>query len=183
MVFNATFNNVSVISWRSAVLVYWWTAPFFYLDMTFSQVKFNTRAVDKKRRRVFLYRKFSFSRCWRFFGPIFKVVTFFSTLVCFATICNNVSDFNHHNLVITEKPLHQLYRFSELLKMLTVLYYWYNDSIYKYILLAEIWSEMVFNIHVFIAVKVKIWKSLKKYMFWLHNYSWLIKAGLLNKIM
>jgi len=47
-VFNATFNNVSVISWRSVVLVYWWTAPFFYLDMTFSQVKFNTRAADKK---------------------------------------------------------------------------------------------------------------------------------------
>ena len=57
---------------------------------------------------------------------------YISQLVRYARICNNVSDFNERNAVITEKLLHQGYRFHKLLKTFTKFYHRYKDLVCKY---------------------------------------------------
>ena len=73
-----------------------------------------------------------------FLWPLFY--DYISQLVRFAHICNNVSDFNDRNLVITGKPLHQGRCFHKLLlKTFTIFFYCYKDLVYmNTILHAEI---------------------------------------------
>ena len=57
-------------------------------------------------------------------------------------VCNNVSDLKDRNLVVTEKLLHQGYRFHKLLKTFTKFYYRYIQIFYiNTILHAEIWTK------------------------------------------
>jgi len=63
-------------------------------------------------------------------NPSYGVYT--SQLVRFARVCNNVLDFNERNTFITEKLLHQGYRYHRLVKTFTKFYYKYRDLISKY---------------------------------------------------
>ena len=57
---------------------------------------------------------------------------YISQLVRFARVCNNVSDFNERNLFITDKLLHQGFRYHKLVKTFTKFYYRYRDLISKF---------------------------------------------------
>ena len=57
---------------------------------------------------------------------------YISQLVWFARVCNNVNYFNERNLFITEKLLHQGFRFHKLIKTFTKFYYRYRNIINKY---------------------------------------------------
>ena len=57
---------------------------------------------------------------------------YISQLVWFARVCNNVSDFNERNLCITEKLLHQGFRYQKLVKTFTKFYHRYKEIIRKY---------------------------------------------------
>jgi len=72
----------------------------------------------------------------------------FSQLDRFVRICNNVSDLNDHNLVITEKPLHQGYRFHKLLKTFTICFCRYKYFVFKYNSSSRDLFKWVFAIHV-----------------------------------
>ena len=57
---------------------------------------------------------------------------YISQLVRFARLCNNVLDFNERNLCITEKLLHQGFRYHKLVKTSTKFYDRHKDIIRKY---------------------------------------------------
>ena len=52
-----------------------------------------------------------------FLSPSYGVYLF--QLVRFACVCNNVLDFSERNLCITEKLLHQCFRYHKLVKTFT----------------------------------------------------------------
>ena len=60
---------------------------------------------------------------------------YISQLVRFARVCSNVSDFNERNLFITDKLLHQGFRYHKLVKTFTQFYYRYrfNFEIQNYL--------------------------------------------------
>ena len=53
-------------------------------------------------------------------------------LVRFARVCSDISDFNEQNLYLTEKLLHQGYRYHKLHKTFTKFYYRYLDLLRKF---------------------------------------------------
>ncbi len=87
-----------------------------------------TRVYDK--RDDFSFPIVNFLFFWMMTFPSYGL--YISHLVRFPRICNNVFDFNDRNLIITEKLFHQEYRFHQLLKTFTKLYYRYTDLVYTY---------------------------------------------------
>ena len=57
---------------------------------------------------------------------------YISQRVPFARACNNVLDFSERNLCITEKLLHQGFRYQKLVKTFTKFYHQYDEIIRKY---------------------------------------------------
>ena len=57
---------------------------------------------------------------------------YISQLIRFARACSNVRDFNERNLYITNKLLHQGYRYFKLRKYFTKFYYRNSDLVLKY---------------------------------------------------
>ena len=84
MVFNATFNNISVISWRSVLLVEETGVPENTTDMS---------QVTEKLYHIMLYT----SPCSRF--ELASVVIGTDCIGCWKS--------NYHNITVTPKQLHQ----------------------------------------------------------------------------
>ena len=103
---------------------------FLDLDIYISNGKIDTKIYDKRDDFSFPIVNFPFLDGDVPLAPSYGV--YISQLVRFARICNNVSDFNERNLCITEKLLHQGFRYHKLVKTFTKFYHRYNDIILKY---------------------------------------------------
>ena len=57
---------------------------------------------------------------------------YISQLVRFARVCSSVSDFSERNLYLTEKLLHQGYRYHKLHKTFSKFYYRYTELLRKF---------------------------------------------------
>ena len=104
--------------------------PFLDLHITLSQGNLNTRVYDKRDDFSFPIVNFPFLDGDVPLAPSYGV--YISQLVRFARICNKVSDFNDRNQCITEKLLHQGYRYHKLLKTFIKFYHRYKDILHKY---------------------------------------------------
>ena len=74
---------------------------FFDLDISLPHCKINTRVYDKRGDVTFPIVNFPFFEFDVPLDPLYDVCI--SHLLRFARICNNVSDFNHGNLLVTVK--------------------------------------------------------------------------------
>ena len=103
---------------------------FLDLDISINNGKLNSKIYDKRDDFKFPIVNYPFLDGDVPLSPSYGV--YISQLVRFARVCNNVNDFNERNLFITEKLLHQGFRFHKLIKTFTKFYYRYRDIINKY---------------------------------------------------
>ena len=104
--------------------------PFLDLDIYIINGKLNTKIYDKRDDFSFPIVNYPFLDGDVPLSPSYGV--YISQLVRFARVCNNVLDFNERNLCITEKLLHQGFRYHKLVKTFTKFYHRYKDIIRKY---------------------------------------------------
>ena len=104
--------------------------PFLDLDITLENCTLKTKIYDKRDDFDFPIVNFPFLDGDVPIAPSYGV--YISQLVRFARVCSHVSDFNERNLFITEKLLHQGYRYHKLLKTFSKFYYRYESLIRKY---------------------------------------------------
>ena len=79
-------------------------------------IKLNNKIYDKRDDFSFPIVNYPFLDDDVPLSPSYSV--YISQLVRFARVCNNVLDFNERNLCITEKVLHQGFRYHKLVKTL-----------------------------------------------------------------
>lgn len=103
---------------------------FLDLNVNICNGKLTTKIYDKRDDFTFPIVNFPFLDGDIPLGPSYGV--YISQLVRFARVCNNVTDFNERNSFITEKLLHQGYRYHRLVKTFTKFYYKYKDLMLKY---------------------------------------------------
>ena len=104
--------------------------PFLDLDIHISNGNIDTKIYDKRDDFSFPIVNYPFLD-----GDVPLAASYgvyISQLVRFARVCNNVHDFNERNLFITDKLLHQGFRYHKLLKTFTKFYHRYKDTILKY---------------------------------------------------
>ena len=104
--------------------------PFLDLDIRLCDGNLHTKIYDKRDDFSFPIVNYPFLDGDVPMAPSYGV--YISQLVRFARVCNNVSDFNERNLFITEKLLHQGFRYHKLVKTFTKFYYRYRDLISKF---------------------------------------------------
>ena len=104
--------------------------PFLDLDINISQGQLKTKIYDKRDDFSFHIVNFPFLDGDVPLAPSYGV--YISQLVRFARVCNDVSDFNERNLYITEKLLHQGFRYHKLVKTFSKFYHRYQNIITKY---------------------------------------------------
>ena len=104
--------------------------PFLDLDIFIENNMIKTKIYDKRDDFDFPIVNFPFLDGDVPIAPSYGV--YISQLVRFARISSSVSDFNERNLFITEKLLHQGYRYHKLLKTFTKFYYRYESLLKKY---------------------------------------------------
>ena len=104
--------------------------PFLDINFNINNDKLDTKIYDKRDDFSFPIVNYPFLDGDVPLAPSYGV--YISQLVRFARVCNNVNDFNERNLVITEKLLHQGFRFHKLVKTFTKFYYRYRDLVHKY---------------------------------------------------
>ena len=88
--------------------------PFLDLDITINQGKLNTKVYDKRDDFSFPIVNFPHLDGDVPLAPSYGV--YISQLVRYARVCSDVSDFNDRNLCLTEKLLHQGFRYHKLIK-------------------------------------------------------------------
>ena len=104
--------------------------PFLDLDISIENNMIKNKIYDKRDDFDFPIVNFPFLDGDVPIAPSYGV--YISQLVRFARISSSVSDFNERNLFITEKLLHQGYRYHKLLKTFTKFYYRYESLLKKY---------------------------------------------------
>ena len=104
--------------------------PFLDLDITIDKGNLTTKIYDKRDDFSFPIVNFPFLDGDVPLAPSYGV--YISQLVRFARVCSNVADFNERNLYLTEKLLHQGYRYHKLHKTFTKFYYRYLDLLRKF---------------------------------------------------
>ena len=103
---------------------------FLDLDINITNGKLETKIYDKRDDFSFPIVNYPFLDGDVPMAPSYGV--YISQLVRFARVCNNIIDFNERNLYITEKLLHQGFRYHKLVKTFTKFYHRYKDLIRKY---------------------------------------------------
>ena len=93
--------------------------PFLDLDIRLCDGNLHTKIYDKSDDFSFPIANYPFLDGDVPMAPSNGV--YISQLVRFARVCNNVSDFNERNLFITNKLLHQGFRYHKLVKTFTKL--------------------------------------------------------------
>ena len=91
--------------------------PFLDLDITLSNGKLITKIYDIRDDFSFPIVNFPFLDGDIPLAPSYEI--YISQLVRYTRVCSDVSDFNERNLCITEKLLHQGYRYHKLHKTFT----------------------------------------------------------------
>ena len=104
--------------------------PFLDINFHICNDKLNTKNYDKSFDFSFPIVNHPFLDGDSPLAPSYGV--YISQLVRFARVCNNVCDFNERNLFITEKLLHQGFRYHKLVKTFTKFYYRYKELVLKY---------------------------------------------------
>ena len=104
--------------------------PFLDINFHICNDKLNTKIYDKRDDFSFPIVNYPFLDGDSPLAPSYGV--YISQLVRFARVCNNVCDFNERNLFITEKLLHQGFRYHKLVKTFTKFYYRYKELVLKY---------------------------------------------------
>ena len=100
--------------------------PFLDLDITIEQGKLITNIYDKRDDFAFPIVNFPFLDGDVPLAPSYGV--YISQLVRFARVCSSVSDFNE----LTEKLLHQGYRYHKLHITFSKFYYHYTELLQKF---------------------------------------------------
>ena len=92
--------------------------PLHDLNFHINNGKLYTTIYDRKDNVFISCCPLSVCRWWRSFVTI--IWCLHKPLVRFARICNNVSEFKERNLYITDKLLHQGFRYHKLVKTFTI---------------------------------------------------------------
>ena len=104
--------------------------PFLDLNINIVNGKLVTKIYDKRDDFSFPIVNFPFLDGDVPLAPSYGV--YISQLVRFARVCSDVSDFNERNLFITEKLLHQGFRYHKIVKTFYKFYYKYKDLVRKF---------------------------------------------------
>ncbi len=104
--------------------------PFLDLDITIENGSLITKIYDKRDDFNFPIVNFPFLDGDIPIAPSYGI--YISQLVRFARICSNISDFNERNLYLTNKLLHQGYRYHRILKTFSKFYYKYKSLLLKF---------------------------------------------------
>ena len=104
--------------------------PFLDINFKICNGKVDTKIYDKRDDFSFPIVNYPFLDGDVPLAPSYGV--YISQLVRFARVCNNIGDFNERNLFISEKLLHQGFRYHKLVKTFTKFYYRYKDLFNKY---------------------------------------------------
>ena len=115
---------------------------------------------------------------------------YISQLVRYARVCSDVSDFNDRNLCLTEKLLHQGFRYHKLIKTFSKFYYRYIDLLRKFgstcraliqqgVSHPNFYGNIIYKAHKFKNCPSKLIDPLNKLIHKGYKYSIVVKSLLL----
>ena len=157
--------------------------PFLILDITINQGKLNTKVYD-----IFHIVNFPHLDGEVPLAPSYGV--YISQLVRYARVCSDVSDFNDRNLCLTEKLLHQGFRYHKLIKTFSKFYYRYVDLLRKFgstcmaliqqgISHPNFYGNIVYKAHKFKNCPSQLVDPLNKLIYKRYKYNIVVKSLLL----
>ena len=162
--------------------------PFLDLDITINQGKLNTKVYDKRDDFSFPIVNFPHLDGDVPLAPSYGV--YISQLVRYARVCSDVSDFNDRNLCLTEKLLHQGFRYHKLIKTFSKFYYRYIDLLRKFgstcraliqqgVSHPNFYGNIIYKAHKFKNCPSKLIDPLNKLIHKGYKYSIVVKSLLL----
>ena len=162
--------------------------PFLDLDISINQGKLNTKVYDKRDDFSFPIVNFPHLDGDVPLAPSYGV--YISQLVRYARVCSDVSDFNDRNLCLTEKLLHQGFRYHKLIKTFSKFYYRYIELLRKFgstcralikqgVSHPNFYGNIIYKAHKFINCPSGLIDPLNKLIHKGYKYSIVVKSLLL----